>query len=132
MIHKSLSIIALICLFSGTPVSANIIPEEIILAIQTGNSKELANYFNDNIELVILDEEDVYSRHQAEQIMKNYFTRNVPQSFTILHEGGKDGSHYAIGNLVTNQGEYRIYFLTKQKGDRLLIHQLRIEEKDDN
>jgi hypothetical protein len=103
------------------------IPEGIVLAFKAGNSKELSKYFNSNLELVIVDNENVYSKPQAEQIIKDFFMKHIPKNFTILHEGGKEESRYAIGNLVTNNGIFRVYFLLKHKDNMQLIHQLRIE-----
>jgi hypothetical protein len=118
--------IAAIILFTN---SANVsdIPEGIVYSIKTGNSKELAKYFNISVDVVVLDKEDVYSNQQAEQIIKNFFATHSPKNFTILHEGGKDGSKYAIGNLSTSNGIFRVYFLLKIKNNVSLIHQLRIE-----
>ena len=76
--------------------------EAITSAIKTGNAKELAKIFNANIELVLLDKEDVYSKTQAELILKEFFTKNQPSNFTIVHQGGADdGAKYVIGNLKT-------------------------------
>lgn len=116
---------------TGTTLFAQI-PQGISTSIKTGNSKELAKYFNNDVELVILDKEDVYSRYQAEHIMKDFFTKFTPQNFNLLHEGGKEGSRYAIGNLSTPQGAFRVYFLIKQKNNQPFIHQLRIEKESGN
>lgn len=105
----------------------NDIPEGIVYSIKTGNSKELAKYFNVSVDLAILDKEEVYSNQQAEQIIKSFFATHTPKNFTLLHEGGKDGSKYAIGNLSTSNGMFRLYFLLKVKNNISLIHQLRIE-----
>ena len=109
--------------------TANVVPEVIINAIKTGNAKELAKYFNQNIELVILSEENVYSKTQAELIIKDFFNKNVPSEFTILHQGGKEGAQYAIGSVKTSNGNFRIYFLLKFKKDQPFIHQLKIEKE---
>jgi hypothetical protein len=103
------------------------IPDAVINAISTGNSAVLASYFNSSLELTILDKEDIYTRQQAELIMKDFFARNTPTSFTILHKGGKEGSQYAIGNLVTPGNVYRVTILVKVKENKSLIHQLRFE-----
>lgn len=108
----------------------NDIPEGIISAIKSGNSSGLAAFFNANVELVILDKEDVYSKVQAEQIVKDFFSKNKPSNFTILHQGGKEGAKYAIGSLVTNTGTYRVYFLIKNTGKKPVIHQFRIETQE--
>ena len=105
------------------------IPDEIILSLQTGNAKVLSNYFNDNVELVVLDNDNVYSKAQAKQIVSNFFSNFTPESFSVIHQGGKEGSKYVIGNLKTNNGSFRIYFLLKNSNGKDYIHQLRIEKK---
>lgn len=115
-------------LFSSLNSSAQI-PDEIILSLQTGNAKVLSGYFNDNVELVVLDNDNVYSKAQAKQIVNNFFNSFTPESFNVIHQGGKEGSKYVIGNLKTNNGNFRIYFLLKNSNGKDYIHQLRIEKK---
>ena len=115
-------------LFISLNASAQV-PDEIILSLKTGNSKVLSGYFNDNVELVVLDNDNVYSKAQAKQIVANFFDRFTPESFNVIHQGGKDDSKYVIGNLKTNNGNFRIYFLLKKNNDKDYIHQLRIEKK---
>lgn len=108
------------------------IPDGICNSINTGNSKELAKYFNTNIDLVILDKEGVYSKPQAELILKDFFSKNTvnPENgFKKLHEGGKD-SKFIIGTLYTNKGQFRVYLVMKTINGMFTIHQFRIE--DDN
>jgi len=115
-------------LFVSVDSSAQI-PDEIILSLQTGNAKVLSGYFNDNVELVVLDNDNVYSKAQAKQIVSNFFNSFTPESFNVIHQGGKEGSKYVIGNLKTNNGSFRIYFLLKNSNGKDYIHQLRIEKK---
>jgi hypothetical protein len=108
------------------------IPDEIYSAIKAGNSKELAKFFNNNIDLVILDKEGIYSKSQAELILKDFFVKNTvnpANGFIKLHEGGKD-SKFIIGTLYTNKGQFRVYLLMKTISGSFAIHQFRIE--DDN
>ncbi len=105
------------------------IPDEIILSLKSGNSKVLSDYFNQNVELVVLDNDNVYSKAQAEQIVSNFFNSYKPESFSVIHQGGKEGAKYVIGNLSTNNGKFRVYFLLKQNGGKDYIHQLRIEKQ---
>jgi hypothetical protein len=53
------------------------ITEEIAAAIKSGNSKAIAAYFTDNVDLKVLAQEDVYSKAQAELIVKDFFTRSL-------------------------------------------------------
>ncbi len=106
------------------------IPEGIISAISKGSATNLAKYFNVNVELTINNNEEIYSKEQAELILKDFFSKNTPTSFDVLHKGGKEGSRYAIGNLVTSNGTFRITILVKIKDSQPYIHQLRIEKEN--
>jgi len=105
------------------------IPGDIAIAFKVGTAKELARFFNDNLELAVGDKEDIYSKSQAERIIDDFFVDHPPKSFQFIHKGGKEAAQYAIGKLVTFNGEYRVYMLLKKKNNRLLIHQLRIENE---
>ena len=97
------------------------IPRDIAIAFKVGNAEELARYFNNTIELVILDKEDVYSNIQAQQIVDNFFADHYPKSFEFIHQGGKEESKFAIGKLVTFNGTFRVYILLKLKNDKWFI-----------
>lgn len=110
-------------------ISKSQIPDQIILSLKTGNAKVLSDYFNQNVELVVLDNDNVYSKAQAQQIVNNFFSSYKPESFSVIHQGGKEGAKYVIGNLITKNGKFRVYFLLKQNQGKDYIHQLRIEKQ---
>lgn len=124
-----ITLIAVSLLTISSKQTAAQIPDEIIQSLKSGDSKTLSNYFNQNIELVVLEDDNVCSKAQAQQIVGKFFNNNSPESFSIIHQGGKEGAQYVIGNLVTNKGSFRIYFLLKKSGGKDYIHQLRIEEQ---
>lgn len=124
----------LVAIFSSPAIIAQTsggIPEGISATIKAGNSREFSRFFNTNIELVLPNTEDVYSKTQAELIIKDFFVKNPPTNFVILHQGGKETSRYAIGTLTTTKGVFRVYFLLKIKDSEALIHQLRIEKEEE-
>ena len=129
---KSIFKIIFFLLFVITTVNtdANNIPKEIITCFKTGNAKALTDFLYTNIELQVLDDENVYSKVQAEQIIKHFFDQNKPVDFVIVHQSGKEGSEYAIGTLHTLTGRFRVYFLIKTQGTKALIHQLSIKKED--
>lgn len=112
-------------------VSSAQIPDDIITSIKTGNSAKLSSFFNENVELVVLDNENVLSKSHAQQVVSEFFKKNTPQKFSIIHQGGKGDSNYAIGNLETINGKFRVYFLIKTINQVSFIHQLRIEKQND-
>jgi len=103
------------------------IPGEISIAIKAGNASELAKYMNSTIELLLLDKEDFFKKNVAETILKDFFIEYQTKDFTIRHQGAKNDAQYAIGNLKTEKGDFRVYFLLKKVDQELLIHQIRIE-----
>ena len=107
------------------------IPDGIINAIKSGNASNLAKYFIVNVELTINETEEIYSKEQAELILKDFFLKNPVNSFVVLHKGGKEGSRYAIGNLSTVNGTFRLTILVKLKESQPYIHQLRIEKENE-
>ncbi len=99
--------------------------DNILIAIKKGSSKNLAKYFNENVELLILDKEDIYSKAQAELILKDFFIKNKILKFKLIYKSKRKKANYSIGELTTSRGSFRIFFLLK-KGK---IYQLRIERK---
>ncbi len=114
------------CLSARGQDQANI-PAEISIAIKAGNASELAKYMNSTIELLLLDKEDFYKKNVAETILRDFFNEYQAKDFTIRHQGAKNDAQYAIGNLKTEKGDFRVYFLLKKVDQELLIHQIRIE-----
>ena len=103
------------------------IPAGISLSFKTGNTAELAKYMNSTVELLLLDKEDFYKKAVAETILKDFFSQYQAKDFIIRHQGARNDAQYAIGNLSTEKGNFRVYFLLKKVGNNLLIHQIRIE-----
>lgn len=119
----------LIALVAVSSTAMSQIPDEIVLGLKTGNAATLAKHFSQNVELVVLDSENVYSKAHAQQVMSDFFKKYPPTNFTIIHQGGKDDSSYAIGNLQVENNRFRVYFLIKTKSGAAYIHQLRIERQ---
>ena len=124
-----ISVIIGLAIFLGNfkTVFAGDLPDAVVSALKSGNAKELAKYFNPNIDLTIIDKQDIYSKTQAEIILKEFFSKNIPSNFTVMHQGGKEGSKYVIGNLITSTGTYRVSLFLKLQGVSQVIQQLRIE-----
>jgi hypothetical protein len=119
-------ILALSSLIGSAQEQAQI-PGGISIAIKAGNAAELSKYLNGTVELLLLDKEDFYKKNVAETILSDFFNEYQTKEFTIRHQGAKNDAQYAIGNLKTEKGDFRVYFLLKKIDQELLIHQIRIE-----
>ena len=105
--------------------------DDIATAIRSGNPQNISKYFIATIDLKIIDKEDMYSKQQAEMILKDFFGKHPVKSFTVAHKSeAKNGSQYVIGTLETTNGKFRTYFLIKANGSQTLIQQFRIETEN--
>ena len=107
------------------------ISSDIVNATRNGDAKKLSEYFNENIELVLPQKSGIFSRSQAEMVLKEFFAQNPPNGFRIIHEGSRQNASFAIGNYTSGKEVFRIYYLTKKINNKLFIHQLRIEKQND-
>ncbi len=132
MIYKKILIIGLLCVW---PLTAAVRadnatpPDDIVKALKSGDAKGIGKYFNSSVELIFTQNQGVYGKSQAEQILKNFFDNNRGTrdfSYNHLHTNNKDNTQYYIGQLFTAKGVYRIYIYMKDG----LIHQMRIESND--
>lgn len=105
--------------------------EDIANSIRSGDARQLAVFFGNTIELQIIDQENVYSKAQAELILKDFFIKNQPKTFSILHKGSSpEGTQYVIGNLTTTKGKsFRTSFYLKNIDGKSILQELRIENK---
>ena len=110
-------------LFAQDPVK-----DQVVEAIKTGNSHDLAALFIANIDLTVKENSDVYSRAQAEQILRKFFNDHPPVDLVIEHSGvSKSGDKYFIGILRTRTGYFRTTFFLKKTEATFQVKQLRIE-----
>ena len=106
--------------------------DDIAAAIRSGNPKNISRFFIENIDLKVIEQEDVYSKQQAEMILKDFFSKHAVKSYTVAHKSQpKAGSQYVIGTLETANGKFRTYFLIKTTGASTLIQQFRIETENE-
>ena len=118
-------------LFLSTQLFALDIFDDIANSIRSGDARQLAVFFGNTIDLQIIDQENVYSKAQAEFIIKDFFIKNQPKTFTILHKGSSpEGIQYVIGNLTTTKGKsFRTSFYLKIIEGKSVLQELRIENK---
>ena len=131
---KILSICLLVLFHSSfvNPGSSVEVSDDVITAIRQGNAPGVANYFNDKIDLKILDQEEMYSKGQAELILTDFFSKHKVKSFTPSHSSAnKNANQFVVGTLETSDSKFRLSFLIKKGDDKYLISQFRIEKENE-
>ena len=103
--------------------------DKITAALKKGDAKSLAVHFNKSVEVVIFDKENIYSKEQAELVVKDFFKKFPPKNFEVQHSGGPDEAKYSIGIYTSGSKKFRVYYLLKTTNKKQLIHLLRIEKE---
>lgn len=101
--------------------------DDIALAMRSGNINQLARYLDTRVDISLPEKSDTYSKSQAELIIRDFFSTNVVRNFLVKHKGENSGLEFCIGVLQTRNGDYRTTLFIKQKGDRLLLQELRFQ-----
>lgn len=101
----------------------------VITALEKGNVEGLSHYFDNMIEITLPGNTNSYSKSQAVVILKDFFSHNPVKGFKLIHKGQSgQGSSFGIGNLATSKGTFRTTFFFRQKGDDMVLQELRFEK----
>ncbi|MBE9601259.1 DUF4783 domain-containing protein [Pedobacter sp. MC2016-24] len=113
---------------TGYHVFQNDVIEGLSAHFKAGNSKEIAANFASSVELIIIDEEDVYSKAQAEQILRNFFTKYPPVKSSVVHLINTNPNfRFGILSLQTKNAKFRVSITMKKSGSAFFITELRVE-----
>ncbi|MDR0371333.1 MAG: DUF4783 domain-containing protein [Prevotellaceae bacterium] len=128
-------LLLILCLTIALPsdmfAQSSEVPAEILSALQAGDVSKLSGFLNNSVELVIANNNDVFSKQQASAIISDFFKSNKISTFQVMHKQNKDAASFAICTLKTNNGSFRLYVLTRINNGQNLIQQLRIEPSND-
>ncbi len=105
--------------------------DAITKAISTGNADALGQYFDNSVEIAVLDKEETYAKAEAVKVVKDFFAKNKPTTFKQVHQGASKGqdSQYCIGNMTAASGTYRVYIYMKVSGTKQVIQELRFDKE---
>ncbi|MBV6439622.1 MAG: DUF4783 domain-containing protein [Haliscomenobacteraceae bacterium CHB4] len=105
--------------------------ESITSALNAGDADALSKYFASNVEISIEDNEQVYAKAKATEVVRNFFNTNKPKSFSQMHKGvsRENSDQYSIGNLSSVNGNYRVYLYLKVSGSNLSIQEMRFDKE---
>jgi len=102
---------------------------EVISALKAGNATEMAKSFDNTVEITLPEKSGSYSKSQAEVVLRDFFSTNNIKSFAVIHQGENAGSQFCIGTLTTKNGVFRTTIYMKQKADKQLLQEIRLENR---
>ena len=123
---KYYSLILLVGIISmGFVLPQNDVISKVRDAIKTGSSKEISQLLNQTVDMTIQGTMKNYSKAQAEIVLKDFFKKYPPSSFTIKHQGSsKGGLLYAIGVYISDSSSFDVWIRVKKFGDSYLIQEV--------
>ncbi|MFM9027665.1 MAG: DUF4783 domain-containing protein [Bacteroidota bacterium] len=106
-------------------------PIEILTsAFRTGDSRTIAGFFEKSVDLTLMDKEADYSASQAELMLKDFFQKNPPKSFQLVHQGSNKGASFAIGTLITSNGRhFRVSFHLQQTEGKNILQEISVQDE---
>jgi hypothetical protein len=102
--------------------------DDVATAIRSGDVSNLSPYLDNRVDITLPTKSDTYSRNQAEMIIRDFFSTNGVKNFQIKQRGEQGaGTLYCVGELQTQNGNFRTMLFLKQKGDKQYLQELRFQ-----
>ena len=124
---KKLLILTILSLF-GMAFSPQNDIEAIKQAFKSGNADEVAKYFDDYVDIKLLDKDEVKNigRNQASIALKSFFSENGVKGFQKISDREIGTTMCMTGKLLNGSKGYNITVMMKQKGGKHVIITIRI------
>lgn len=97
--------------------------------IVKGDAECLSAWFDENLEISVSSKESNASRAQARHIVKSFFEKHTPHSFSITHAAEKSNMKYALGTLDAGGEIFSVTIFLREKGESYRIQQFKIERR---
>lgn len=117
--------------FAGLSVLAARVPDaadDVVALVRGGKAAELAKIMTSTVEISVLGDENVYSRVQAEAVLKDFFQKHPPSAAKVVHKLTSNPSYrFTVLMLTTSSGIYRVSYAMKNNDGTFLLTEMRFE-----
>ena len=101
--------------------------KEISTAFVNMDANALSYYFNDQLDIILLNKQYDCTSTQAKYILEKFFIENPISELKVLHRGLNHLSTYLVINYETKSECFKIYLLLKNLNSTFKVFQFRIE-----
>ncbi len=124
MIYRRLLVLqCLLFLGFGAVLAQGDVINDMRAALKAGSSKEVIKLLNKTTDLDFDGKNSSYGKTQAEAVLKDFFKKNPPTDFKIIHQGAsKAGAPYVIGQYTHKDGSYRVMIRLKEEASSYRVH----------
>ncbi len=119
----------MMCLFMMTSLAGiNDVIDDIASCVRSANTKELSKHFSSTVSMTLLNDEGIYSRVQAEIILRDFFNKNTPTNVKLAHRlDSNPNFRYVVLNLETSRETFRVSYKLTNNDDSFQVTEFRIE-----
>jgi hypothetical protein len=105
--------------------------EPVIKTLKDNDAEALSKYFAEVIEFDIFGENKIYSKVQAEQVVKNFFMQKSIKHIVLKHCSGKEYLKYAVITITKLEVQYRVtIFVRIENNGHAAIQEIRMEKQE--
>lgn len=105
---------------------------ELSRQFRQGNAREISKYFSPTVNLSILNDNNIYSKVQAEIILESFFKMNSPTGSKIIHRLDSNPNYqHAVIELNTMKGYFRVSYSVRIDDNQAQVVEIRIEKTID-
>lgn len=119
--------LVLTLLINTTIINAQV--SQVTDALSQNDAEALSTYFVNNLELEIDNTEGVFAKSQAKIMVRDFFAKVKPATFSLKHKSDTSSSKYIIGDLVSKGQKWRVTVYFRKEGSSDLIHSLKFEKE---
>jgi hypothetical protein len=101
---------------------------DLIKAFKNKEVSAIAGQLDNMVEITFEGNNSIYNKQQATSFLNDFFLKKRVSDFKVLHQSENAGTAYTIGNLTTSSGNFRITLFTREKNNKTLIQEIRIEK----
>lgn len=91
---------------------------------------DMEKYFDNFVPITLNGNQAIYSRNQAEVVLRDFFDKNTPRDFNAMENGAPDNnSKFMIGTFDSQNAKFNVYILMKLKDGNYIIQDLRLNKE---
>lgn len=121
-------LVSLLLIVSFAKARQTDIIEVISGYFKTSDAQKISTYFSSTVSLDIFGEENLYSKAQAEQVLRDFFLKNKSTSVKVVHRlTSNPNFRLGVLSLQSGKNRFRVSISLSNSGEKFLIKEIRIE-----
>lgn len=96
-------------------------------AFKGGNASSLTASMDKEVDMALPGASKKCNANDAVSMLNDFFGKNRPKDFTVVHHADKKDTGFFVGKLPTASGEFRVNITYRAEGNKAIIQSIRIE-----